>query len=106
MIMMVVWAHMTDVKDNRQIGEGDADVEESLCGLCRPLHVGTTITCIILIVNLPPEQEAMDQFMREKKINKSNNVIMQSHYRIYTDESQQHDDTSQTRSVKFCTCHC
>ena len=30
MIMMVVWAHMTDVKDNRQIGEGDADVEESL----------------------------------------------------------------------------
>ena len=25
---------------------------------------------IILIVNLPPEKEGMDQFMREKKINK------------------------------------
>ena len=31
---------------------------------------------------------------------------MQSHHRIYTDESPQHDDTSQKRSVKFCTCHC
>ena len=29
--MVVVCAHMvTDVKDNRQTGEGDADVEESL----------------------------------------------------------------------------
>ena len=61
----------------------------------------TMCTCIILIVNLPPEQEGMDQFMREKKINKLNNIIMQSHHRIYTDESPQHDDTSQTRSVEF-----
>ena len=30
----------------------------------------TLCTCIILIVNLPPKQEGMDQFMREKKINK------------------------------------
>ena len=30
----------------------------------------TLFTCIILIVNLPPEYEGMDQFMREKKINK------------------------------------
>ena len=59
----------------------------------------TLCTCIILIVNLPPEKKGMDQFMREKKINKLNNIIMQSHHRIYTDESPQHDDTSQTRSV-------
>ena len=30
----------------------------------------TLFTCIILIVNLPAEKEGMDQFMREKKINK------------------------------------
>ena len=48
----------------------------------------------------------MDQFMREKKIIKWNNIITQSHHRIYTDESLEHDDTSQRRSVKFCTCHC
>ena len=30
----------------------------------------TSCTCIILIVNLPSEQEGMDQFMKEKKINK------------------------------------
>ena len=37
-------------------------------------------TCIILIVNLPAEhseQEGMDQFMREMKINKWNNISMQ-----------------------------
>ena len=66
----------------------------------------TLFTCIILIVNLPPEYEGMDQFMREKKINKLNNIIMQSHHRIYTNESPQHDDKSQTHSVKLCTCHC
>ena len=33
----------------------------------------------------------MDQFMREKKINKRN-IIMQSHHRIYTDESLHHRD--------------
>ena len=37
----------------------------------------------ILMVNLPSEKEGIDQFMREKKIN---NIIMQSHHRIYTDE--------------------
>ena len=63
----------------------------------------TLCTCIILIVNLPPEKKGMYQFMREKKLN---NIIMQSHHRIYTDESPQHDDTSQRRFVKFCTCHC
>ena len=68
-------------------------------------HCRTMCTCIILIVNLPSEQEGMDQFMR-KKINKLNNIIMQSHQRIYTDESLQHGDTSQRHSVKFCTCHC
>ena len=41
----------------------------------------------ILIVNLPAEQEGMDQFMREKKMNKWNNIIMRSHHRIYTDKS-------------------
>ena len=61
----------------------------------------TLCTCIILTVNLPPEKKGMYQFMREKKINKLNNIIMQSHHRIYTDESPQHDDTSQTRSVEF-----
>ena len=30
----------------------------------------TSCTCIILIVNLPAEQEGLNQFMREKKINK------------------------------------
>ena len=54
----------------------------------------TLCTCIILIVNLLPEKEGMDQFMREKKINKSKNVIMQFHQRIYTDESPQYHDTS------------
>ena len=34
------------------------------------------------IVNLPPEKEGMDKFIREKKINKLNNIIMQSHHRI------------------------
>ena len=63
----------------------------------------TLCTCIILIVNLPPEKKGMDQFMREEKINKLNNIIMQSHHRIYTYESPQHDDKSQTRSVKLCT---
>ena len=43
----------------------------------------TLCTCIILIVNLPTEK-GMDQFMRDKKLN---NIIMQSHHSIYTDES-------------------
>ena len=30
----------------------------------------TMSTCINLIVNLPPEQEGMDKFMWENKINK------------------------------------
>ena len=34
----------------------------------------------------------MDQFMREKKINKWNNIIMECHHRIYTDKSLQHSD--------------
>ena len=43
----------------------------------------------------------MDKFMKEKKINKWINIIMQSHHRIYNDESPQYDNTSQTGSVKF-----
>ena len=32
--------------------------------------------CIIVIVNLPAEQEGVNQFMYENKINKWNNIIM------------------------------
>ena len=34
----------------------------------------------------------MDQFMREKKINKWNNIFTQSRHRIYTDKSLQDKD--------------
>ena len=92
---LIMWGTQGIVKVTYFIWEGNS----SNCTQST-LRVGTTITCIILIVNLPSEQEGMDQFMREK------NIIMQSHHRIYTDESPQHDHTSQTRSVKFWTCHC
>ena len=52
-------------------------------------HCMTLCTCIILIVNLPPEKEGMNQFMREKKINKWNNITSQMIYHPWASLSEQ-----------------
>ena len=84
----------------------DTEFLTNVCMFDCEWHCRTMCTCMTLIVNLPPEQEGMDQFMREKKIIKWNNIIMLCHHRIYTDESLQHDDRSQRCTIKLCTCHC
>ena len=70
----------------REVGNGRWRIEEkwrkylhgwyvtafltNFCMFKCELHCKILGTCIILIVNLPSKQEGMDQFMREKKINK------------------------------------